>query len=63
VVQDLSDIVAATAQDGEDGITAEAIEGASCQASVGLHVSDLGFYGASPSEKLFQCGRQAASGA
>ena len=63
VVQDLPDIVAATAQHGEDGIAAQPLEGASCKAAVAFHVSDFGFYGAAPSEQFFEFWRQATFGA
>ena len=55
--------MAAPAQHGEDGIAAQPLEGASCQAAVALHVSDLGLYATAPSEQLFELGCQYASGA
>ncbi len=57
------DIVATAAQNGEDGIAAQPLEGTSCQATVALHVTYLWIYGASPSEQFLELGRQAASGA
>ena len=54
VVQDLSDVVATAAEDGEDRITPGPFEGASGKATVCLHVSDLGLDGAAPSEEHLQ---------
>ena len=54
VVQDLSDIVATTAEDGEDRIAPSSFERASCKASVCFHVSNLGLYGAAPSEERLE---------
>ena len=42
VGQDLADVVAAGAEDGEEGIADRACQRASGEASVGLHVADFG---------------------
>jgi len=54
VVQDLSEVVATAAEDGEDRITSGPFEGASGKATVYFHVSDLGLDGAAPSEESLQ---------
>lgn len=52
--QDLADIVATGAKDGEDSITDAAFQRASGKASVRLHVADLGLDGAAPLQELGQ---------
>ena len=52
--QDLADIVTAGAEQGEDGIIDPALEGASGQAPVHLHVTDFGFDGAAPFQEPCQ---------
>ena len=54
VLQDLSDIVATAAEDGEDRIAPSSFQRASGKATICFHVSDLGLDGAAPSEERFQ---------
>ena len=63
VGQDLADVVAAGAENGKYGVANGAFQGASRQAAVGFHVSDLGLDGASAAEVRDQFGCQAATGA
>ena len=58
VGQDLSDVVAAGVQDGEDRIADVAFQGASGQATIGFHVADFSLYCASPAKVDDLCGRQ-----
>jgi len=60
VGQDLSDAVAASVQDGEDRVVDGALQGASGQAAIGLHVADLGLGGASTAQVCDQFCCQAA---
>lgn len=62
MVQDLSEVMATAAENSKDGIAAEPFERASGKAAVCLHVSDLGFYGTTSSQQLFQRGCEAAFG-
>lgn len=48
--QDLTAIVAAGVQDGEDRVAGGAFQGAAGQATIGLHLAALGFDPASPTE-------------
>lgn len=50
VGQDLTDVVAAGVQDGEDRVADGAFQGVAGQAAIGLHVADLGFNRASSAE-------------
>ena len=61
IPEDLADIVAATAQHGKYATDTQPLDGASRQAAVALHLSDLGLYATAPSEQLFELGRQSAS--
>lgn len=63
VGQDLADVVAAAAEHGKDGVAERAFQRAARQASVCLHMSDLGLDGAASPEQRFQLRRQAAAGA
>ena len=51
VGEDLADVVAATAKDGEEGIADGALEGAAGETPVGFHVADLGLDGAATPEQ------------
>lgn len=62
MVQDLPKIVPAAAEDSTHGISAEPLEGASGEASVCFHVSELGLDGTAPSQRLSQGGCEAAFG-
>ena len=59
--EDLADVVAAAAEDGEDGIADGALQGAAREAAVGLHMADLGFDGRTTPELAQQVGRKAVS--
>ena len=48
--QDLSNVVAAAAKPGEEGVADCAFEWGSEQAAVGFHVTDFGFDGAAAAE-------------
>ena len=61
VGEDLADVVAAATEDGEDGIAEGALQGASREAAVGLHMADLGLDGRTTPELAQQIGRKAAS--
>ena len=50
VGQDFSNVVAAAAKHGEEGVADCAFEWGSGQANVGLHVTDFGFDGAAAAE-------------
>ena len=50
VGQDLADVVAAGAEDGEEGIPDGALQGAARQVTVGFHVTDFGLDGAATAE-------------
>lgn len=50
VGQDLADVVAASAEHGEEGIPDGALQGAARQASIGFHVADLGLDGAAAAD-------------
>jgi hypothetical protein len=52
VGQDLADVVATGAEHGEEGISVGALQGATRQASIGFHVSDLGLDGTATAEVL-----------
>lgn len=52
--EDLADIVTTSAEDGEDYVADAALQRASGQASVGLHVPDLRLEGTSSREALCQ---------
>ena len=58
--QDLSDVVAAGAEHEEHGTADGAVQGASRQAAIGLHVANLCLDGASTSQVCDQFWRQAA---
>ena len=58
--EDLADIVAAGAEDGEDRVADAAFQRASGQATVALHVADLRLDGAAVAEQLAQAGCEAA---
>jgi hypothetical protein len=45
VGEDLAEVVAAGAEDNEDGVAEPALESAAGEAAVGLHVADLGLDG------------------
>ena len=61
--EDLSYVVSAGAEDGEEGIPDGAPQRASRQAAIGFHVTDFGLDGAAAAEVGDQLWRQAASGA
>lgn len=61
--EDLADVVAAAAEDGEEGVAEGAFQVAAGKATVGLHVTDLGLDAAAPSERLRQRRGQPAAGA
>ena len=61
--QDLSDVVAAAAEHGEEGVSESAFQKAACEAAVGLHVADLGLDAAPSAESLRQRRGQSAAGA
>lgn len=63
VGQDLSDVVSAGAEYGEEGIPDGAPQRASRQAAVGFHVTDFGLDGAAAAKVGDQLWRQAAPGA
>ncbi len=48
--EDLADVVAAAAEDGEDRIADRSFQSAAAEASVGLHMTDLGLDGAAAAE-------------
>ena len=52
--EDQADVVAAAAEHGVEGVAERALERASGEAAVGLHVSDAGFDGASAPEVALQ---------
>jgi hypothetical protein len=54
VGEDLADVVTAAAEDGVEGVTDRALEGASGEGSVRFHVADLGLDGAASPQKLAQ---------
>ncbi len=56
VVQDLADVVAAAAENGKNGVAERAFERAKGEATVGLHVSDLGLDGAAALEQFREYG-------
>ena len=60
VGQDLSEVVSAGAEDGEEGVADGSFQGAAHQAAVGFHVADLGFDGASAAEVCDEFWCQAA---
>ena len=60
VGEDLADVVAAAAENGEESITDRALEGAAGEAAVGLHVADLGLDGAATPEQPGQSRREPA---
>lgn len=57
--QDLPDVVTAAVEDGEDSVTAGALQGASEQSAIRLHVADLCFDGASTEQICDQFWRKA----
>jgi hypothetical protein len=59
VGEDLAEVVAAGAEDGEDGVAGGALERAAGEAAVGLHVADLGLDGAAAAQEPGQRGREA----
>ena len=59
VGQDLSDVVAAGAEGGKEGVTDGVIQGAPRPASVGLHMADFCPDGAAASEACGELWRQA----
>ncbi len=59
--QDLADVMAAGAKDGEDRVADAALQRAPGEPPVGLHVPDLGLNGASSLEELCQERGNAAS--
>ena len=61
VGEDLSDVVAAAAEHGEERVTKGALEGATSQAAIGLYVADLGFDGTAAAEQSCQPRRQATA--
>jgi hypothetical protein len=60
VGEDLSDVVAAGAEDGKEGVAECAFQRASRQAAISFHVADLGFDGAATTEVCDQFRRQPA---
>ena len=58
--EDLADVVAAAAEDGEDRVSDGAFQRASREAAVGFHVADLGLDGAAAAEVGDEFWRQAA---
>ena len=63
VGKDLADVVTAAAEHGAEGVTDGALEDASGETSIGLHVSDLGLDDAAAAQELGQLGREAAPSA
>ena len=63
VDNDLADVVAAGAQDGEQGIPDRVLQEAARQAAVGFHVTDFGLDDAAAAGVGDQCWCQAAMGA
>ena len=60
VGQDLANVVAAGVQDGEDRVADGAFQGASGQATIGLHVADLCLDGTAAAQVCDEFWRQAA---
>jgi len=63
MAQDHADVVTAAAQDREEGVTGGALQRASGQAAIGLHVPDHRFDGASSSQQFRNGSGDAAPGA
>ena len=59
--KDEADVVAAAAQDRVEGIAERALERASCEAAVGLHVTDHRLDGAAPPEVALERRRHPAA--
>lgn len=61
VGEDLANVVAAAAEDGEDGFAEGSLERAAREPAVGLDVADFGLDGAAPSQELGERRRQTSS--
>lgn len=61
--EDHADVMAAAAEDGEEGISGDSFQRASRQAAVILHVSDHRFYRATPPQEFGNRSGDAAPGA
>src|ERR671938_689032 len=59
--EDLADVMAAAAEDGEERVADRALEGATGEATIGLHMTYLGLDGAATPEELAQARREATA--
>lgn len=59
--EDFADVVAAAAQDGVEGVPEGALEVTAGEATVRLHVADLGLDGATVAQQPTQAGHETAA--